>query len=66
MKSERSELVRGSDPPLVYSAHPAARDGWRAPTGLLLLIHLAAGVWKTETNSLDRPPTGIKTIFESI
>ena len=32
MKSERGELVRGSDPPLVYSAFTTVGDTWRAPT----------------------------------
>ena len=36
MNSERSEIVRGSDPPLVYSAHSMANDLWRAPIRLLL------------------------------
>ena len=42
--SERDELVRGSDPPLVYSAHSTAGDLWRVPIRLLLKTHLAAGV----------------------
>ena len=49
VNSERAEFVRGSDSPLVYSAHSAAGDLWRAPTRLLLKAHLAAGVKKTET-----------------
>ena len=44
VNSERGELVRGSDPPLVYSAHSTASDLWRAPFRLLLKSHLAAGV----------------------
>ena len=44
VNSERGELVRGSDPPLVYSAHSTAGDVWRAPTRLLLKTFLAAGV----------------------
>ena len=44
VNSERGELVRGSDPPLVYSAHSTAGDLWRAPIRLLLKTHLAAGV----------------------
>ena len=44
VNSERGELVRGSDPPLVYSAHSSAGDLWRAPIRLLLKEHLAAGV----------------------
>ena len=44
VKSERGELVRGSDPLLVYSAHSSVGDVWRAPTRLLLKTHLAAGV----------------------
>ena len=42
--SELGELVRGSDPTLVYSAHSTAGDLWRAPIRLLLKTHLAAGV----------------------
>ena len=43
VNSERGELVRGSDPPLVYSAHSSAGDLWRAPIRLPLKTHLAAG-----------------------
>ena len=32
VKSERSELVRGSDSLLAYSAQRTAGDVWRAPT----------------------------------
>ena len=42
VNSERGELVRGSDPPLVYSAHSAAGDLWRAPIRLSLKTYLAA------------------------
>ena len=50
VKSEHYELVRGSDPPLVYTGHTTADDVCRAPTRLLLLnVILAAGVWKTWT-----------------
>ena len=35
VNSERGELVRGSDPPLVYDAHSTADDLWRAPIRLL-------------------------------
>ena len=44
VNSERGELVRGSDPPLVYSAHSTAGGLWRAPIRFLLKIRLAAGV----------------------
>ena len=44
VNSERGELVRGTDPPLVYGAHSTAGDLWRAPIRLLLKTHLAAGV----------------------
>ena len=44
VKSERGELVRVSDPLLVYSAHATAGDLWRVPIRLLLKTHLAAGV----------------------
>ena len=44
VNSERGELVRGSDPLLVYSAHSTAGDLLRAPIKLLLKTHLAAGV----------------------
>ena len=64
VKSERDELVRGSDPPLKYSARTTAGDVWRAPIRLLLDLYLAAGVWKTETRTLDRLATGIKDNFE--
>ena len=36
VNSERGELVRGSDPPFVHSAHSTAGDVWRAPIRLLL------------------------------
>ena len=36
VKSKRGELVTGSDPPLVYSAHSTVGDVWRAPIRLLL------------------------------
>ena len=39
VNSERGELVRGSDLPLVYSAHSTAGDLWRAPIRLLLKTH---------------------------
>ena len=60
VKSERGELVSGSEPSLVYSAHTTAGVVWRAPTRLLLKLHLAAGVWKTEAKTPDRLPTGKK------
>ena len=44
VNSERGELVGGSDPPLVYSAHSTAGDLWRAPIRLVLKTHLTAGV----------------------
>ena len=44
VNSEGGELVRSSDPPLVYSAHSTAGDLWRAPIWLLLKAHLAADV----------------------
>ena len=53
-KSGRGELVQGSDPLLVYSANTTAVGVWRARTMLLLKIRLVAGVWKTETKTLDR------------
>ena len=60
INSERGELVRGSDPPLVHSTHSTAGDLWRAPIRLLLKTHLVAGVKKTETKTLHRLPTGEK------
>ena len=66
VKSEHGELVRGSDPPLIYSFHSTVGDVWRAATTLLLHVLLAAGLWKTETNTLDRRPTGNQYIFERI
>ena len=47
MKSERGELVRGSDPPVVYNVHTTAGDVWRAPTRLPSK-YMAAGEWTTE------------------
>ena len=44
VNSELGELVRRSDPSLVYSAHSTAGDLWRAPITLLLKTHLGAGV----------------------
>ena len=44
VNSECGELVRGSDPPLVYSVHSTAGDLWRAPVRFLLKTHWAAGV----------------------
>ena len=38
VSSEHDELVRGSGPPLVYSADTTAGYVWRAPTRLLLKI----------------------------
>ena len=47
------ELIRGSDPPLVYSAHSMVGDVWRVPIRLLLKTHLAAGVYKNwDKNSM--------------
>ena len=67
VNSERGELGRGSDPPLVYSsAHSTAGDLWRAPIRLLLKKQLAAGVSKTETNTLVRLPSGKKQKFVKI
>ena len=63
MRSERGEVVRHSDPRLVYGAHTTAGDVWRAATMLLLNVHLMAGVWKTETKTLDRLPTGQNIIL---
>ena len=44
VNSERGEIVRDADYPLVYSLHSTAGDLWRAPIRLLLKTHLAAGV----------------------
>ena len=56
VRSERGELVRGSDPPLVYSAHTTAGDEWRAPNRPLQKMHLAAGVCgKQRQNSQSSP-----------
>ena len=44
VKSKRVELVRGSDPPMVYNTHSTVGHVWRAPTRLLLKTRLAAGV----------------------
>ena len=44
VNSEHGELARGSDPPLVFSAHSTAGDLWRARSKVLLKTHLAAGV----------------------
>ena len=44
VNAECGELVRGSDPPLVNSAHSTAGDLWRAPIRPMLKTHLAAGV----------------------
>ena len=44
VNSERGELVRGSDPPLVHSAHSTAGNLMRASTRLLLKTHLEADV----------------------
>ena len=63
--SERGELVRGSDSPLVYSAHSTADDVWRAPIRLVLKTHLAAGVQKTSTKTLDRLPTSKQLQFHA-
>ena len=63
VNSERGELVRGSDPPLVYSAHSTAGDLRRAPIRLPLQTHLAAGVYKSETKTLYGLPTGEHTEF---
>ena len=35
VKSECGELVRGSNPPLVYGAHSTVVDVWRAPIRIL-------------------------------
>ena len=45
VKSERGELVRGSDPPLVYSAHSTVGDLWRAP---IRLVKNTFGGWCVE------------------
>ena len=66
VKSEPGELVKGSNPSLVYSAHTAAGGVWRAPTRLLLKINLPTCAWKTETETIDRLPTGKKMSFERI
>ena len=58
VNSERGEFVRGSDPPLVYSAHSTAGDWWRAPIRLLLKTHLATGKLRRKPLS---PPNGRKT-----
>ena len=58
VKSERG--VRGSDPPLVHSPHTTAGDVWPTRTRLLLDIHFAVGVWKTQTRTLDCLPAGKK------
>ena len=64
VNSERGELVRCFDPPLVYSAHSTAGDFWRAPIRLLLKTHLVAGVFKTETKTLYRLPTDQNRILK--
>ena len=44
MKSERGELVRGSDSPSGHSVHKKAGDTWRAPAMRLIETHLGAAV----------------------
>ena len=44
----------------MYSANTTAGDVRRAPTRVLLNIHLAADVWKTETKTLNRLQRGKK------
>ena len=51
MNSERGELVRGSDPPLVYSARSTAGGLWRAQIKLVLKTHLVIGVQKSEAKT---------------
>ena len=46
VNSECGELVRGSDFPLVYSAHSTAGNLLRAPIRLTFETHLAAHVYK--------------------
>ena len=67
-RNERGGLIRGSDPPLAYNAQATADDVWRAPTRLLLQIHLAAGVWNKRRQKPPLSPNGQKTefIFERI
>ena len=62
MNSERGELVRSSDPPLVYSAHSTAGDLWRAPIRPLLQT---IGCWCVENWDKNSPssPHGRKTEF---
>ena len=61
VNSERGELVRGSDPPLVCSAHSTAGDLWRAP--IRLLLESTFGGWCVENwgNSSLSSPNGRKT-----
>ena len=37
--SAHGELVKGSNPPLMHSAHSTTGDMWRAPIWLLLKTH---------------------------
>ena len=69
VRSERGELVRGSDPPLVYSStvltlSPVICSGRRP--GCCSKNTWRLVVWKTETKTLHRLPTGKKRSFQSI
>ena len=55
VNSERSELVTGSDPPLVYSAHYTAGDLWRAPITLVKNTFAGWCVENSDENSLSSP-----------
>ena len=44
MKSERSALVRGSDPPSSQSVHKTTSDTLRSPARHLIQTHLGAAV----------------------
>ena len=44
VNSERGELGRGSDPPLIYMAHSTTDDLCRAPNRLMLKTHSATDV----------------------
>ena len=56
MKSERSALVRGSDPPSSHSVRKTAGDAWRAPARRLIQHMWALLCRKQATKNLDPSP----------
>ena len=64
INSERSALVRSSDPPWGHRVHTMAGDMWRALARLMMKKQLAAGVYKTDDQFSRSVSNGKNSFFQ--